>query len=253
MAEWTECKFRIIFGLSLKINLKGVIINGNSFFFRSNCMKCVHCRKAKGKRYCPAKQDDICPKCCGEFRGIDINCPPDCEFFVDGQKNHQERIDKLRIQKEGIKTYVKRAELFNKNTEVFALVERYIATSFRSNRRIDNRDLQRGLEQVCKAIETEIKGVFYEYESENSYANEISYNIMAIMKECLKRYESKGFTLETGLEIMKEYLSELMFYINNEPGKQSYLIQIARSYPEDAENPNTGQAGGDGESGLIIT
>lgn len=216
-------------------------------------MKCVHCRKAKGKRYCPAKQDDICPKCCGEFRGIDINCPLDCEFFVDGQKNHQERIDKLRIQKEGTKTYVKRAELFNKNTEVFALVERYIATSFRSNRRIDNRDLQRGLEQVCKAIETEIKGVFYEYESENSYANEISYNIMAIMKECLKRYESKGFTLETGLEIMKEYLSELMFYINNEPGKQSYLIQIARSYPEDAENPNTGQAGGDGESGLIIT
>ncbi len=216
-------------------------------------MKCVHCRKAKGKRYCPAYDGEICPKCCGEFRGIEINCPLDCEYYVEGQKNHQERIDKLRIQKEGIKTYVKRAELFNKNTEVFALVERYVATSFRSNRRIDNRDLQRGLEQVCKSIDTEIKGVFYEYDSENSYANEISYNIMAIVKESLKRYEAKGFTMEIALDIMNEYLSELLFYIDNEPGKQSYLIQIARSYPEDAEKPNTGQAGNDGESGLIIT
>ena len=216
-------------------------------------MKCVHCRKAKAKRYCPAKKDEICPRCCGEHRGIEINCPLDCEYFIEGQKNHHERIDKLRVQKEGIKTYVKRAELFNKNTEIFALIERYIATSFRSNRRIDNRDLKRGLEQVCKAIETEIKGVFYEYESENSYANEISSNIMAIMKECLKRYESKGFTLETGLEIMKEYQSELMFYIENEQGSQSYLKQITRNYPEDVENPDAGRPGTEGEGGLIIT
>ena len=216
-------------------------------------MKCVHCRKARAKRYCPAKRDEICPKCCGEFRGIDINCPLDCEYYIEGQKNHQERIDKLRIQKEGIKTYVNRAELFNKNTEVFALVERYIASSFRSNRRIDNRDLVRGLEQVCKSIDTEIKGVFYEYESENSYSNEIASNLMAIIKECLKRYESKGFKMETALEIINEYLSELKFYIENEPGKQSYLIQIARSYPEDAENPNAESSGKEGESGLIIT
>ncbi len=213
-------------------------------------MKCVHCRKAKAKRYCPAKKDEICPKCCGEYRGIDINCPLDCVYYIEGQKNHQERIDKLRVQKEGIKTFVKRAELFNNNTEIFAYVERCIAKSFRENRRIDNRDLRRGLEQVCKSIDTEIKGVFYEYESENSYANEISYSIMAIIKESLKMYESKGFTMETALEIMNEYLSELLFYIENEPGSQSYLIQIARSYPEDAEDTNNAQ---DGESGLIIT
>jgi len=213
-------------------------------------MKCVHCRKAKAKRYCPAKQDEICPKCCGEYRGIEINCPLDCEYYIEGQKNHQERIDKLRVQKEGIKTYVKRAELFNKNTEIFAYVERCIATSFRANRRIDNRDLQRGLEQVCNSIDTEIKGVFYEYESENSYANEISYNIMAIIKESIKKYESKGFTMEIAHEIMNEYLSELLFYIENEPGSQSYLIQIARSYPEDVENSISSQ---EGESGLIIT
>ena len=213
-------------------------------------MKCVHCRKARAKRYCPAKRDEICPKCCGEYRGIEISCPFDCDYFIEGQKNHQERIDKLRVQKEGIKTYVKRAELFNSNTEVFALVERYIASSFRSNRRIDNRDLERGLEQACKSIDTEIKGVFYEFESENSYSNEIASNLMAIIKECLKRYESKGFTMETALEIISEYLSELKFYIENEPGKQSYLIQIARSYPEDAEKTDTGK---ESDGGLIIT
>jgi len=214
-------------------------------------MKCFKCGKAKAKRFCPAKDSQICPKCCGEYRGIEINCPPDCEYYIEGQKNHQQRIDKLRIQKEGVKTYIKRAELFNNHTEIFALVERYIATSFRSNRRIDNRDLLKGLEQVCKSIDIEIKGVYYEYESENSYANEISYSIMSIIKESLNRYESMGFNLETALEIMNEYLSELLFFIENEPGSQSYLRHITRNYPEDAENPEANPSGTG--SGLIIT
>ena len=59
--------------------------------------------------------------------------------------------------------------------------------------------------------------------------------------------------LETGLEIMKEYQSELEFYIENEPGKQSYLIQITRNYPEDTENPPAGKPGNEDGGGIIIT
>ena len=78
-------------------------------------MKCIICGKGKAKRFCPAKNSNICPKCCGEKRGIEINCPLDCEYFIEGQKNHQQKITKQRLTEEGKKSYVKRAELYSKN------------------------------------------------------------------------------------------------------------------------------------------
>lgn len=38
---------------------------------------CGYCRKRKGKRTCPTL-GWICPSCCGEHRGREISCPPDC-------------------------------------------------------------------------------------------------------------------------------------------------------------------------------
>lgn len=212
-------------------------------------MKCVHCNRSRGKRFCPAKNGDICPRCCGEYRGIEINCPPDCEYFIEGQKNHQQRIAKLRVQKEGPRTYIKRAELYTANPEMFALIEKCIASMYRSNRRIDDKDLETGLEQVCSSIETEIKGIYYEYESENSYANEISHNVMTIVREGLQRYSPKSFNLEISLDIAKEFLNELRFYIEYEPDKQSYIRHITRYHPEEIGNKEIQDKG----SSLIIT
>ena len=48
--------------------------------------KCVYGGKRKGDRECPALGGMICSRCCGEHRGVDINCPPDCRYF----KKHEE-------------------------------------------------------------------------------------------------------------------------------------------------------------------
>ena len=48
--------------------------------------KCVYGGKRKGNRECPALGGMICSRCCGEHRGVDINCPPDCRYF----KKHEE-------------------------------------------------------------------------------------------------------------------------------------------------------------------
>ena len=48
--------------------------------------KCVYCGERKGERECPALGGMICSRCCGEHRGVDINCPPDCRYF----KKHEE-------------------------------------------------------------------------------------------------------------------------------------------------------------------
>ncbi|NIP29547.1 MAG: hypothetical protein GTO02_04225 [Candidatus Dadabacteria bacterium] len=144
-------------------------------------MKCVVCNRRKGKRYCPAKHTKICAICCAEKRGIEINCPLDCEYLIAGQKVHQQRITKARIEKEGIKSYVKKTDLYLKSPEFFANIEIAISRLYRSNKNLSNKDLILGLEQASKTLETQDKGIIYEYIGENEYSNEITKSILNIV------------------------------------------------------------------------
>ena len=210
-------------------------------------MKCVICGRSKAKRYCPAKNSNICPKCCGEKRGIEIDCPLDCEYFVEGQKYHHQRMTKLRVQKEGARSYMKKAELYSKNPEIFALLEMSIANSFRTNTRFNNSDILRGLEQAYKTVETEIKGIYYEYESENSFANEVSQNLLGIIREGLNRYSPRHFSMDFAKDVLNEFIGEIKFYIENEEDSQSYLKHLARYHPQKEEKVE------DKKSSIIIT
>ena len=42
---------------------------------------CVHCGARKGERGCPALGGDICARCCGKHRLVDIGCPGDCRWL----------------------------------------------------------------------------------------------------------------------------------------------------------------------------
>ncbi len=47
--------------------------------------KCVICGKRKGKRFCVALREYICPACCGAERNESVDCPEECEFLKTGQ------------------------------------------------------------------------------------------------------------------------------------------------------------------------
>lgn len=209
-------------------------------------MKCTICGKGKAKRFCPAKNSNICAKCCGEKRGIEINCPLDCEYFIEGQRHQQQKIAKQRIQKEGVESYIRRAELYTKNPEIFALIEFALANMFRANRKLNNKDVVRALEQVYKTLETEKKGIYYDHTGENSYANEISTAILAIIRDQLSKRRSAGMNLEFLSSVVEELLNEAKFYVKTDPNPQSYLILIARQNPDKKESRQR-------DSGIIIS
>ncbi|MFP4646963.1 MAG: hypothetical protein ACLFN4_04965 [Candidatus Acetothermia bacterium] len=54
-------------------------------------MTCIYCDKRKGQRECPALGGFICNRCCGEHRGADINCPPDCRYFKKHEQYQQSK------------------------------------------------------------------------------------------------------------------------------------------------------------------
>lgn len=55
---------------------------------------CAYCGKSRGSRNCPALRDrgPICPRCCGEHRVIEIDCPPSCPYLQRHERYQRERI-----------------------------------------------------------------------------------------------------------------------------------------------------------------
>ncbi len=211
-------------------------------------MKCVICEKRKAKRFCPAKRASICPVCCGEKRGVEINCPLDCTYFVEGQKHHHQKLMQHRLKKEGAGSYIRRAELYKRNPEIFAKLEKIFADSFRANRNITNADLVAALELVKNTLETEKKGLIYQHQSDNRYANEISTRVLVAVtdyKDSPEISESR-LTLDFAVSVVSEFLKEARFYMENDSNPKSYLIHILRYHPEE-------EAGAAPQSDLIIT
>ncbi len=209
-------------------------------------MKCIVCNKRKGKRYCPAKRSDICPRCCGEKRGIEIDCPLDCQYFVEGQKNFSKRVAKERVKKEGAKVYVKKAELYSKSPELFSNIEIAISKLYRLNKELENKDLINGLEQVSKTFETENKGIIYEYVSENEYSNEVSKTILNLVNDFMASPKASGIDLNFVISVINEFVAEAKFYEEMDGSADSYLRHIARYHPEERKSV-------EGQSSLIIT
>lgn len=211
-------------------------------------MKCVLCDKRKPKRYCPAKRTTICPVCCGEKRGIEINCPLDCQYYVEGQKHHQQKMMQQRIKKDGARSYVRKAELYKHNPELFAHLEKGFVGIFRADKNLTNKDLASGLELAHKTIETEKKGIIFQHQSGNSYADEISNHVLSIVSHFKDNPEvgASRINLDFALLVVKEFLEEAMFYMENDTNPKSYLIHLMRYHPEEeVQTP--------AESKLIIT
>lgn len=200
-------------------------------------MKCLICEKRRGKRHCPAKNGYICPMCCGEKRGVEINCPLDCAYYVEGQKYQQEKVSRQRLRKDGVGSFIRRAELFNKNPEIFRDIEISFVNVFRTNNRIKNVDLEEGLELVLKTLDTEKSGLLYDYRSENALANEVADRVIKIIREYKDKIELRKsrISIDYGREIVQEFLNEVRFFIENEVNPRSYFIHILRYHPQRVE------------------
>jgi hypothetical protein len=53
--------------------------------------RCPLCSERPGKRYCPAKGDQICAVCCGTKREVEIDCPSSCPHLIAGRSYEAEK------------------------------------------------------------------------------------------------------------------------------------------------------------------
>ena len=196
-------------------------------------MKCFLCNERKAKRYCPAKTRNICAVCCGEKRGIEINCPDDCKYFVNGQNYQQKKITNIRIKKDGIVAYQKKAELYRKNPELFAKIEFALVDAYNQNNRLLNKDVVSALQIVLKTLKSETKGLLYKHKSEDMVINDLADILENELTE-LKNNDEINSSAATNFakDVIDDFLSEAKFYNDQNTDKSSYLTHLVRFHKD---------------------
>ncbi len=113
---------------------------------------CIYCQAQKGKRSCPALNGLICPSCCGQHRGIRINCPISCKYF----KTH-EGYQKERVSSEFHEAWIAATEPFYrqkkyKSIDLIAQLEIAIFQHFRDTTTGHDREVQEALEFLKRRL-----------------------------------------------------------------------------------------------------
>lgn len=54
---------------------------------------CTLCGQRKGKRYCTASGEDICPQCCATEREVSINCPLACGYLRESRAHEKRNLN----------------------------------------------------------------------------------------------------------------------------------------------------------------
>ena len=206
-------------------------------------MKCILCNSRKAKRYCPAKRNDICPVCCGEKRGIEINCPDDCKYFIEGNQYQQQKLTHQRIRKDGAQTYVRRAELYTKSPQLFACIEYALVDAYSSNSSIKNNDVYMALELIMKTLQSEMKGLIFKHRSEDIIVNELADSLEREIRQIMNNPENRVSTSFT-CDVIEDFYMEVKFYLdmNNVDSNSSYLIHLSK-FHRDRIKPSQNQSG----------
>lgn len=109
---------------------------------------CVYCSKRAGKRSCPALGGWICSICCGQHRGIAINCPISCKYLKTHETYHR-----ARLAEEFHALWVEKTEPLYKTgkerlIEFISLVEMLIYQYYRERVLGTDRDILEALESL---------------------------------------------------------------------------------------------------------
>jgi len=121
---------------------------------------CVLCRQRKGKRFCPAVYNVICPTCCGTHRLKKLNCPSSCPYLRQAKA-----IEMAQREAEWAQQSAQRAEVEQRLT-AFA-VEEAIVTFAAQNPDLTDAEAVAALQAVQDAVEREVmSGIPHEPQGE---------------------------------------------------------------------------------------
>jgi hypothetical protein len=196
-------------------------------------MKCVVCGKVKGKRFCPAKNGQICPTCCGEKRVLEIACPEDCQYLSSGLSYQllKKRVGALQHEDDPLLRR-KYYDVHSNYPEILTGLEETIIRFAQGLRSLRDRQVHDSVALVLKTYRTEQSGVIYEHTGSDPIVNSLGRDLKTFLEGHRKLDQDQRF-LKTGeiVNCLEVLLADIEYHIA-EADQESYLRFIARSRPD---------------------
>jgi hypothetical protein len=121
---------------------------------------CPLCSERSGKRYCPAKDVQICAVCCGTKREIEIDCPSSCGYLKASRSYEAEKpvVDSELAAK--VRKYDER--FFNQYQDLLNAANRAIAEERLDFPWLVDSDVVEALKALRTTMQTLSTGLYYE-------------------------------------------------------------------------------------------
>jgi len=144
---------------------------------------CPLCHQRRGRRACPALNEQICAVCCGTKRLVEIRCPPDCPYLVTAREHPPAAV--VRRQRHDLGFLVEfMRDLNDRQSQLFfliaTLIARYKSPDLES---IVDEDVAQAAGTLAATFETAARGVIYEHRTASIPAGRLVAALKAALAE----------------------------------------------------------------------
>jgi hypothetical protein len=124
-------------------------------------VSCPICEKRKEARFCPAKGEKICAVCCGTYREVTIDCPPDCSYLLSAHRYEDEHQRELPADTPLLDVKISRDDMYMHQTILSGIA--FAAAKFcAAHADATDPDILAALESLAETYKTLTSGILYE-------------------------------------------------------------------------------------------
>lgn len=207
-------------------------------------MKCPLCNQRKSRRYCPAKNAQICAQCCGAKRILEIDCPESCEFLQVG-RNHESQSQRVRhLFSADPATMEKRRRVYAEYRDVVLHLEALLAEERRSDRNLKDKDVVEALDLLLATLRTEEKGIIYEHTSNAPAIDGLMRRLKGVLDHHFNPPEEGAERLKVSqaIECVEVIRGLAAGYANAGPSELTYIEFLARLIPRPERETQQGSS-----------
>jgi hypothetical protein len=187
-------------------------------------MTCGYCGSRKGRRYCPARKERICPACCGSKRGVEISCPADCVYIEGGGAAAWEgRVTERKRDERRIALMYSDLSEAQCRVAISALIGLLDVRSRFPH--IDDRLLAAAVGTWRRTLETRERGILYEHQADDIRVQALVSALKEVFEQGEKRLTSSSRDLLAVFRAIERSLNRTTM---EETDPRAFLESVSR-------------------------
>lgn len=185
---------------------------------------CPLCADRAAKRFCPAKEDQICPVCCGTKREIEIDCPSDCVHLKAGRAYEAEK--RVPDPELAAKLHKFNDAFLREYSGILDLLSRAVATEYLNSQWLLDNDVIEVFKALTATLKTLSSGIHFDYQPDGPVRQSLFRNVKVLLDELMHPQEAadrRAMKVAEAIEITEFLTFAAQIHSNARPKSRQYL------------------------------